>query len=118
MEAFRDMGSPPLRYIPDAARRGSLSLGLGGTQEFGGFEKRAAVHDVIEAEGGVASAQVTQQLLERVGGIAGRDADGAEVAGVAQPVPEFRQRVAALERHAAGAMRAAEQVLDQQQLVK
>src|SRR5437773_121090 len=81
-------------------------------------QKIAAVHDVVKLQRSLTAAEVIEKLFQRVAWVLGLDADGAQISGVAKPEIQLRKRVAAFERQTARPVRAADQVLHQQQLVE
>ena len=82
------------------------------------LQKIAAVYDVVELERSLTSTQVIEKLFQHVAWVLGLDADGAQISGVAKPEIQLRKRVAAFERQTARPVRAADQVLHQQQFVE
>ena len=57
-------------------------------------------------------------MFEGVGRILRMDANGAQVPGISEAGEELGKRVASFERQSAGPVRPADQILDQEELVK
>lgn len=82
------------------------------------FQKVTAVDEVVELDCGLAAAQIGHELFDGVGRILSMDSDGAQVSGISEADEKFGERVASFESQSAGPVRPADEILDQEKLVK
>ena len=82
------------------------------------FQKLATIDYVVELDRDLATAEIDHKLFERIGRILSMDSDGAQVSGISEAGEEFGKRVTSFEGQSPGPMRPADEILDQEELVK
>jgi hypothetical protein len=82
------------------------------------FQKVAAIDHVVELDCGFAAAEFGDEFFEGVGRILCVDSDGAQVSTFSEAGEKFWKCITSIEGQSAGPVRPADEILDQQKLVK
>ena len=82
------------------------------------FQKVAAIDYVVKLDCGLAATESGDELFEGVGRILRTDSDGAQVSGISEAGEKFGKRVASFEGQSPSPVRPADEILDQEELVK
>jgi hypothetical protein len=73
---------------------------------------------MVELDCGFSAAEIRDEFFEGVGRILRVDSDGAQVSTFSEAGEKFWKRIASIEGQSAGPVRPADELLDQQELVK